>query len=90
MQEEGLTNEGRHCCAVSVSVTKTKHAFLKCILVLVIPYSGKFSQVFNFANSTVCEIISTIPHKLIFTCKSVDGQHAAESTKDALQRDTFK
>ena len=26
----------------------------------------------------------------VFVCKSVDGQHAAESTRDAPQRDTFE
>ena len=59
-----------------------------------IPYSAKFSRVFNFANFvnllTIREIIST----KFFTrkpCARVSMDNiAAESTWDALQRDTFE
>ena len=57
-------------------------------------HSATFSQVFNFCKfrkfSTICDIKFFTCKPQFFAFKSVDGQHAAKSTRNAPQRDTFK
>ena len=49
-----------------------------------IPYSAKFSRVFNFVKF---QPFAKLSQRKFVTC-NVDGQHAAKSTSDALQRGT--
>ena len=53
-------------------------------------YSAKFLWVFHFVNFQL--FAKLFQRKIVTrnTCNSVDGQHAAKSTRNALQRDTFK
>ena len=55
-----------------------------------IPYSAKFSWVFNFVNFQPFAKLFQREFVTRNTCNSVNGQHAAKSTRDALQRDTFE
>ena len=53
-------------------------------------YSAKFLWVFHFVNFQ--PFAKLFQRKIVTrnTCNSVDGQHATESTRDTLQRDTFE
>ena len=53
-------------------------------------YSAKFSRVFNFVNFQPFAKLFQRKFVTCNTCNSVDGQHAVESTRDALQRDTSR
>ena len=62
-----------------------------------LPYTAKFSRVFNFANFVNFQPFAKLfqrkffyTYTSVFTCIGVDGQHAAESTRNTLWRDNLR